>query len=83
MCHTCLKQQQKKQKESDFAHQGRLIDEMLNAGLRKYYNQNELFLPPVRSIASQTTPETVCPTDLLSNSTHQSAWSPSSDEAEC
>ena len=48
----------KRQKESDFAHRGGLLDEMLKDGLRKYYDQNELFLPPVRTIATQTTPDT-------------------------
>ena len=43
---------------SHFVHRGGLLDEMLKDGLRRYYDQNELFLPPVRTIASQTTPDT-------------------------
>ena len=39
------------------------------------------FLPPVRSIGCQTTPECVCPTDEPMIST--SAWSLSSAEVEC
>ena len=40
---------------------------MLNKGLRKYYDDRELWAPPVRSVGTQTTPHFVFPDEPSSS----------------
>lgn len=46
-----------------------MFDDMLNKGLRKYYDEQELFRPPMRSVGTQTTPHCVFPDEPSSSTT--------------